>query len=85
MEEENKCYQCAELENCRAVQHGEGKADCKCFCPCFSNEPYIIVERSEDWIRLVDRKSLEVLCEGHSLDPEDILLALNFDFRVIEK
>ena len=85
MKEKNKCYQCAELENCRAGLYGEGKADCKVFSPCLSNDPCIIVERSEDWIRLIDRKSLEVLCEGHSLDPEDILLALDIDFRAIEK
>ena len=85
MKEKNKCYQCAELENCRAGQHGEGKIDCKCFCPCLSNEPCIIVEKSEDWVRLIDRTNLKVICEDHSLAPEDILLALDIDFRVIEK
>lgn len=82
---ENKCYKCAELEGCYAGRHGEGKADCKCFCPCLSNEPCIIVEKSEDWIRLIDRTNLSVICEGHSLSPEEVLSALNMDFRVIEK
>ncbi len=85
MKEKNKCYQCAELENCRAGQYGEGKPECKGFCPCFSKEPCIIIERSKDWIRLINRKNLEVICEGHSLMPEDILLALDIDFRSIEK
>lgn len=85
MKEKSKCYQCAELENCRAGQYGEGKSDCKCFCPCLSKEPCIIIERSEGWIRLIDRKNLNVLCEGHSFTPEDILLALDVDFRTIEK
>ena len=85
MKEKNKCYQCAELENCRAGQHGEGKTNCKCFCPCLSNEPCIIVEKSEDWVRLIDRTNLKVICENHSLAPEDILLALDIDFRVIKK
>lgn len=44
----NKCYKCAELEGCYAGQHGEGKADCKCYCPCLSDEPCIIIEKSED-------------------------------------
>ena len=85
MKEKNKCYQCAELENCRAGKHGEGKTDCTCFCPCLSNEPCIIVEKSEDWVRLIDRTNLKVICEDYSLAPEDILLALDIDFRVIEK
>ena len=82
---ENKCYKCAELEGCYAGQHDKGKADCKCFCPCLSDEPCIIVEKSEDWVRLIDRTNLKVICEGHSLTPEEILLALNLDFRVVEK
>jgi hypothetical protein len=82
---ENKCYRCAELEGCYAGRHGEGKANCKGFCPCLSNEPCIIVEKSEDWIRLIDRTNLNIIREGHSLNPEEVLSALNMDFRVIEK
>ena len=84
MIKENKCYKCAELEGCWAGQHGKGKTDCRCFCPCLSTIPCIIVEKSEDWIRLIDRTNLKVICEGRSLTPEEILLALNIDFRVIE-
>ena len=84
MIKENKCYKCAELEGCWAGQHGKGKTDCKCFGPCLSTKPCIIVEKSEDWSRLIDRTNLKVICEGRSLTPEEILLALNIDFRVIE-
>ena len=84
MIKENKCYKCAELDGCWAGQHGKGKTDCKYFCPCLSTEPCIIVEKLEDWIRLIDRTNLKVIYEGRSLTPEEILLALNIDFKVIE-
>ena len=82
---ENKCYKCAELEGCYAGQHGKGKANCKCLCPCLSNEPCIIVEKSKDCIQLIDRTNLNIICECHSLTPEEVLLALNLDFIVVEK
>ena len=44
----NKCYRCAELEGCWTGLHGEGKEGCKCFCPYLSDEPCVIVEKSED-------------------------------------
>lgn len=84
MMKKNKCYKCAELEGCWAGKHGEGKANCKCYCPCFSNDPCIIIEKSEDYVRLINRDDLQVICEGHSLTPEEILLALKIDFRQIE-
>ena len=92
MMKENKCYRCAELDGCYAGQHGKGKADCKCFCPCLSDKPCIIIEKSEKWIRLIDRTNLKVVNEGHNLDPEEVLStlkkvlpALNINFKVVEK
>lgn len=84
MMKENKCYKCAELEGCWVGKHGEGKPNCKCYCPCFSNDPCIIIEKLEDYVRLINRDDLQVICEGHSLTPEEILLALKIDFRQIE-
>lgn len=78
---ENKCYKCAELEGCWVGKHGEGKANCKCYCPCYSKDSCIIVEKSDKGIRLIDRTKMEVLCEGNNLSVEQILNALGIDFR----
>ena len=92
MMKENKCYKCAELDGCYAGQHGKGNADCKCFCPCLSDKHCIIIEKSKDWIRLIDRTNLKVVSEGQNLDPEEVLPTLKkalsmleIDFKVVEK
>lgn len=84
MMKENKCYKCAELEICQGKNHDEDKINCKYYCPCPSKDPCIIVEKSEDWVRLINRNDLKVICGGHTLTPEEILSALNIDYRTIE-
>ena len=78
---ENKCYKCAELEGCYAGRHGEGNPNCKCFCPCYDKDLCVIVERSENGIRLINRKTMKSLVEGKNLTIEQVLIALNIDFR----
>ena len=78
---ENKCYKCAELEGCYAGRHGEGSPNCKCYCPCYDKDLCVIIEKSENGIRLINRKTMESLVEGKNLTVEQVLIALNIDFR----
>lgn len=83
----SKCYKCAELRNCFAGLHGEGKAKCRCFCPVFAetNSKRLILEKADDYALLIDGLTNSVLASGHSLDVEEVLTALEIDFIVIEK
>ena len=78
---ENKCYKCAELEGCYVGRHGEGNPNCKCFCPCYDKDLCVIIEKSDNGIRLINRTTLEPLVEGKDLTVEQVLIALKIDFR----
>lgn len=80
---ENKCYKCAELEGCYVGRHGEGSPNCKCYCPCYNKDLCVIIEKSENGIRLINRNNMEVLYEGKELSIEQAFIALDIDFKKV--
>lgn len=48
------------------------------------NNLLIKYNRYNDWEQLINKDTGEILCEGHKLDAEDVLFALDYRFEIEE-